>query len=683
MEELICGYRPEISKPAVHPGPFPVHAIETVKPPVRVIVVKNIFRPATEREEIFVEFTVPCPLTELLSAIDKKADDYSMSINGAMVEGLSSAMVAPGDCVVLAPAVGGGVVRIIASIAVLAAAILVPAFLALSPLLTSIVGAAIGIGGNLLINLFLGPSVAKQKTVGSSYDPSGPKSLARPGTPVPKGYGTFAWGGNIVSSFVDQEGQDDFLNVLVCYGFGTADIGQILLNGKDIFHIYQNIAVQVRNGTNDQTPIQGFNKIVNGFPQQTRVQCSTGPVVVPGTGTNIQALEVAVKLVGGLIRFDDHGDPKQLTLAYKVEYSVHGANNWQSIISPRNTHDIVTFHPGGAVTFPFWVVVPTDQFQGSGVIYSTDSNVGAHHPGEPWSQSQSATFYNPDGSSFAGSIFLQGEWQQCNPNLNQQAVDDWWGGYRIITAMQNEPFFDTVKIYGLTAGKWDVRVSKYGSAPHDHTIGFGDNTDPHYQQDIWLWNVNEIFFQDFAYPNMILVAIRALATNQLSGANVNVVTTLMHHINVTLPTELAGFADDNPAIVAYDLLVNSVYGAGVQPSQIDVPSWLAWAQFNDQLVPDLANNMIRRHVVGGVFDSESNVWEALQKVATMSRAMIVPIGMKYTVVLDAPAMPVQIFHVGNIKKDSFKETWLALDDRANQVEVEFADAQRKIGRAHV
>lgn len=658
--------------------------------PVRGIEVLNPFRPASERKEHLFVYDGLRPLAQVLDGMDIDRQACAVSVNGGVIpdEELGITMVAPGDCVIASPHVGGGVWRTLAMIAVIAAAIFVPFLLtgvgALSlagttaSTLSFAIGVGILVGGSFLVNMFLGPSLGGgQKSIGSTYDPTGPKTLAIPGTPIPKGYGFFKWGGNVIASFVDQEGADDWLNVLVCYGFGPAmATGSVELNGKDI-SAYRAITYQVRLGTNDQTPIPGFNKVVNGFPQETRMLHASGPLVVPGTGLGVQALEVSVKFVNGLIRFDDHGNPKQLSLAYQVEYSVHGLGAWKPLISPRNTHDIVTFDILGHRIFPFWVVIPTDQFQSSGIIYSTDSDPGAHHPGEAWTNTQAVTFYNPDGSSFAGTIDLQGEWQPCNPNLNQQAVDDWWGGYRVITAMQTDPFYDTVKIYGLPAGHYDVRVTKYGSGPHGGPVLPGDDPSSNHQQEVWLWNINEIFFQDLAYPNMILVAIRALATNQLSGLNLKVLTEITHDLGVALPAEFGIIFHDNPAAVAYDIVKNPLYGAGALVGyEIDIPTWKAWADFNNELVSDLNGELIRRHVFNGVFDTDGNVWAALQTVASMSRAMIVPIGKLLTVVLDRDSSPVQIFHVGNIKKDSFEETWLALDDRTNQVEVEFADEQR-------
>ena len=60
----------------------------------------------------------------------------------------------------------------------------------------------------------------------------------------------------------------------------------------------------------------------------------------------------------------------------------------------------------------------------------------------------------------------------------------------------------------------------------------------------------------------------------------------------------------------------------------------------------------------------------------MSRAQITQDGNTYSVWIDAPTDITQIFTEANIKKGSYSETFISLDNRASLVEVEFADALR-------
>jgi predicted phage tail protein len=124
------------------------------------------------------------------------------------------------------------------------------------------------------------------------------------------------------------------------------------------------------------------------------------------------------------------------------------------------------------------------------------------------------------------------------------------------------------------------------------------------------------------------------------------------------------------------MLTNPLYGMAIAPNLIDLPAFNTWAAFNDELVTNQDGTQVRRHVFAGTFDQAGDAWHALGIIAGMARASIVQLGMRYTVILDAPGDPVQLFTIGNTKKDSFQEQWMALDDRCTLIECDFADAAR-------
>jgi hypothetical protein len=404
---------------------------------------------------------------------------------------------------------------------------------------------------------------------------------------------------------------------------------------------------------------------------------SNGPIVVQGTGTNVQGFDITVKFPSGLYRVTNDGNNVPLKVIYKIETSPHNQNNWTAPLFANNTQTVATTHSNGTQTWPAWVVVPTDRFAGSGIVYASDN--GTHTPGDAWSNTETVTTVNFDGTTSSTSATFKGEWEPCDPNLNQALVTDWWQGYRVVENETFSAFFDTVSIYGLAAGQWDVRVTKVAwEWDNDHYIFYTDATSSTTVCDCWLWNINEIVWSNLSYPNMILVGVKALATSQLNGGSIQLMATVTHDLgaDTVIPGVLSGFEHDNPALVAYDVLTNPLYGMGIAPTLIDLPAFVAWAEFNDQLVTNQNGAIVRRHIFAGTFDQAGDAWKALGLIAGMSRASIIQLGMRYTVILDAPADPVQLFTVGNVKKDSFSEQWLALDDRCTLIECDFADAAR-------
>ena len=668
---------------------------------ISIVHVTNPLQPYVGRKTHELPFLEGKPLDEYLRQVFTTCDHFTVSVNGGIIPGdlWCGVILRNGDFVVAAPVVANGnLLRTLASVAVLATAAIVTqgasltlggftlgfTGLGLGATASSIVAGAITVAGNLLVGALLGPSAPSSKTPSASYDPDGPKSLARSGTVIPKGAGTMRWGGNVIASFTDLEGLDQYINALVCYGFGPArTIAEIQINGKDITS-YQNVQYYVRLGSNTQLPIPNFNRVVNGYPQD--VQCLAGvPVVVPGTGTLTQAIQVDIAFPNGAFVLTSLSNTIPIVITYTIEYSVSGSNNWQQVVFPYTTADVVSYNPDGSPINPHdWCVVATDMPPNSGIVYHLDN--GPHTPGDPWTGTIPCENFIANGNHTMYDKSVVGEWQPTNPLLNQVLVLSFRSGYQDFVGASRQPLYNRTTIYGLAPAKYDVRVTKYGSARlHDNAV-FGDNNAPNVGEQVWIHSVNEISLLDLAYPNMILVGIRALATNQLNGQDLNVTALITHGLRSKdqnlLPAAFDAFEEDNPACVAADMMLDDLYGGGewpgIRPENITrfIDEWMAWAALNDELVDDGNGGSIRRHVFNGVFDSEGSLWDAVTTVGRMSRAALIPMGKDYGVFVDQPSDPVQMFTMGNIVKDSFQETWLAIDDRANQVEIQFADSTR-------
>lgn len=628
-----------------------------------------------------------------------------VSLNGHVWERSLWTEITPkdGDCIVISPIVrGGGLLKTLATIAVIAAsaaliatgagaalggAILgttLAAGSAAAGIANAVLAGAVTIAGNLLIGAVFNNQPSNKGT-SPSYDPDGPRSLAQSGVVIPKGYGTFMWGGNIISSFTEINGSDQFINVLVCFGFGPArSITGIEINGKSIYS-YNNVSYEIRLGTNNQTEIQNFNQIVNGYPQDT--QCLAGTaVVVPGTGDLTEALYVDVQFPSGLFVMTSIGNMIPAVITYQVQYAVSGTNNWQPVLQPQTTAPLISQTPDGS---PYmdnsWAVIATDFPRGANIVYTVDN--GPHNPGDPWTGTISVEVFQPNGNHSTYNKTCTGVWQPIDINMNYTYVLTWTEGYVDFVACQNTPCYNRTQILGLAPGKYDVQIIKYGTARLHDDVSFGDNWSPNIGQDMWVHEVSEISYLDLIYPNMILIGVRALATSQLSGTNINITAVIEHGLRSKdqglMPAQLEAFEEDNPACVAADMMLDDLYGGGAWPGitaanlERYIDDWVAWAENNDTLVPDGNGGDIRMCVFNGIFDNESDLWTQLGVVGAMSRASIVQAGTDYTVVLDTLVdAPVQMFSVGNTIQDSFSETFQQIDERANQVEIQFADSTR-------
>lgn len=210
-----------------------------------------------------------------------------------------------------------------------------------------------------------------------------------------------------------------------------------------------------------------------------------------------------------------------------------------------------------------------------------------------------------------------------------------------ITNNQTSAFRKTLKIANLTPDRYSIRAK------------FNTNVavSSRYGSDCVLEYITETISDDFIYPGTALLAVRALATDQLNG-------------NAPTITAVVSANSDNPALVCKQILKDS----GVHSSHI-MPSFDEWANWCDE----------KGYKCNIVFDSELSIRKALDTISLLGRANVLQAGSKFDVIIEkAELMPVQsfMFGMGNILSKTFKQTFLPLVDRANFIEITYYDKNK-------
>jgi predicted phage tail protein len=455
-------------------------------------------------------------------------------------------LVKPGDCIVIAPALAGGggdggksILRMVAMIAVMAAAIIVPFALASAGVIASatgvagaLIGAGIAVGGSLLITALTPKPKLGASSDTTVYGWAGPQMTAGQGTPIQKGYGIFPQGGKAIASYITTMQDQQYMNILLCYGWGPGrSITDIKINDNPIEN-YKGVTVEKRLGYNEQTPISFFNDVVNEFPQSTQIRVSTGPVVFAGHGTDTEAVEVEVNYPKGLWAGPNpDGSYDPWTVFYKVEYGLHGSGTFTTALSPRVT--------GGVGSTAKWLAVVQDQFSGgpNDVIVVSTSNNDDHFEGEPFPGDIGVTPVDPFGVvQPAETRRFTAVWQRnpandpngvaSAPGAPLVTVTNWSQVSDSVTGNRTTIIRHVTRINLPSAGQWDIRVTKLGSGQNTTVPTPNDNDSPRRGEEMWVTSIREIAHDALSYPNMILLGIRALATDQLSGSGVNVTATI-------------------------------------------------------------------------------------------------------------------------------------------------------------
>ena len=210
-----------------------------------------------------------------------------------------------------------------------------------------------------------------------------------------------------------------------------------------------------------------------------------------------------------------------------------------------------------------------------------------------------------------------------------------------ISAVQTSTFRRVFRVGNLPPNKYNIRA-KFETAP---------NTGSRYASDCYLEYVTETVSDDFIYPKTALLAIRALATDQLNGGAPRISAVVTAN-------------SDNPSHICRKILEDS----GVESLRI-MPSFNEWANFCEE--KSLKCNI--------VFDSELSVRKALDTVSLLGRASVLQAGSKFDVIIEkAGLIPAQsfLFGMGNILSDTFKQNFLPLVDRANFIEITYYDKNK-------
>jgi predicted phage tail protein len=190
-----------------------------------------------------------------------------------------------------------------------------------------------------------------------------------------------------------------------------------------------------------------------------------------------------------------------------------------------------------------------------------------------------------------------------------------------------------------------------------------DDPGDYVSDTVYVSDINEIITDDVSYKHTALLGLKIQLTDQLNGPPK--VTYLSHgrYIRVWDGLVWRYQASANPAWITLDMMTHSRYGGGMLDTRIDMDKWKEWAAHCDS--EGLTFN--------GIIESQSNLWDAMQYVFRAGHAQIVNMGTRYSVVIEKAEVAVQMFSVGNIIKGTFKQSWLPVTERANEIEVSYFD----------
>lgn len=312
------------------------------------VKVTRVVNPISNRS--IVEYVPYKPLIKVNDFLKEDDKDVVVAVNGNVISKEEYDCILPLEAeIIIVPIIEGGggggggkdVVRAIASIAVLVAAIAAPYVipgLVQGTLTASLVSAGIAIGGSMLVNaLFPVPKsdMPELEDMGMSeqtYGWQGIQSAVKQGNPIPVLYGKRRVGGNVIALSTILNGQKQYLNMEVAVaGHQVASISDVQINGQPSTN-YHDITLSTRLGTNDQTPIPFMNKNETAHASGSALKYNV-PVEVETTGDAIEGLKVNFMFPQGIFYSNDVGGLDARTVEIKIEYAKWNGSSWDSYVA--------------------------------------------------------------------------------------------------------------------------------------------------------------------------------------------------------------------------------------------------------------------------------------------------------------------------------------------------------------
>ena len=248
-----------------------------------------------------------------------------------------------------------------------------------------------------------------------------------------------------------------------------------------------------------------------------------------------------------------------------------------------------------------------------------------------------------------------------------------------ITAAQNTAVRKSTRITGLDSGQYEARATILS-----RNTGSRDNT-------FCSWSVLTAYNPgQYARPNKVLLGLRILATNQLSGGIPDITWRQVRNtVYVWNPQAQRYEAKSarNPIWAAYDIyhqcryMKNSNTGQyeyvvfGVDKNRLSAhwDEWVEAAAYADEQVAGLDGTPEHRFEFDAFYDIEQKRYDAAQKAANVGHAVILPRGNNIGIKCDKPGQMVQIFGEGRTTLSSLNGTFTGTKDRALAVEVVYTE----------
>lgn len=632
---------------------------------------------------------------------------FTAAVNGNLIGDDWDRVLAPGDSLTYCAtpgrtSSGKNVFAVVAMVAVMVAAPQIGSWAATayfggSKTASILIQAGVSALGGYLISQAFPPKLPSYDGVGSDFEQSQTygwlpdQNAYEPGRALPVLYGKHRVVPPMLSRYVETGSNDkQYLNMLFAVaghpidtmfvdGQEEAAIYGIEINDQPIEVYGDDILIETRPGFLNQTPIDIFED--QRSDTAIGAEFSTDWTVRQISG-EVDKFGVGLVAPGGLFYANDQGGLDLVSLVIQMQYRAVGDETWQPWVSYDDYEgpydvayqhsdtdfsildlDLVTYDGGINLTRSGTTITPSNA-----VIRSWPG--GAEHPIETISTKYDTETSGPYGTNISFTWYT-------HITVSGPALPENMTSFEI-----KYPY--TVSGSQSSAKRWffTARNPYAGRTQYEYRFRFLESPPEgsRYAADLQVEYHQTVISEAFEHPYIALLAIRALATDELSGGQVRVscmAERMTAPVLVSDDPEVPAVEKpvDNPAWAAYHALTDDLNGGGIPPSRMDYDVFDAWA---DNCT---ANNL----TCNVYFDDMISLKRAIDTIGMTGRGQVVQMGSRFIPITDFEDTAVQRFSfgMGNIEAESFSEEWLPMTDRADEIEVTYWDADKKYERRQV
>lgn len=569
--------------------------------------------------------------------------DVIISINGKTIpENIySNFYLQKGDCIVFTPRIQGDNMQILKSIIMLAITIVAMVY---APELGFEVGsmwyyvfvtAATMVGG-FVVNALIPPPSPKFNMNLPTLDKGGldtsqsyswsPHTLQQQGLVVPRIYGTVKTWGNIISTYIENVNDKNYMNLLIALGQGPISrLYDFKINNQPKEN-YDGLEIHTRYGNIDQEIIPNFNDTKTEYPKsiEFRYDYEAGqtPIILTTSGNAFDALEVDVTLPQGLWQLNPStGDLMDMLVQFKIEIKKQGADDWIAITHSmgwvaHEYSDSIWIAGHWAYTGPIWhtendfgqgltdpslhtegqvfednynwvwhwiVTSQTSAYNwvvghntGDGgfvtILITGDTNYGSHQEGDPYGDGQNYWYWMYTLLPQQNGYWVVGYWNEDELSFFQVEVD----GTDPNDHYEGEPYGDGVNNWYWIVHTWVVYeweetdfaiIRDHKNTPIIRTYRADNLEYGHYdiKTTRWVQNCNDPKIGDITY----ITAVREVLYDDFIYPK-----TILVGIKSLATAKISGSIDFN---CMCDGSLVRVYSAGVWSIIFsNNPAWVVW-----------------------------------------------------------------------------------------------------------